>query len=91
MRNNILTLGADLGNDSFKIISPAKKELLILNLLSPWYERRVISEDSGYPLNLLEVEVVSRNENLGRYFVGGMAYNFNRGILPVPEPHIQRY
>ncbi len=81
MKNNILTLGADLGNDSFKIISPSKKELLILNLLSPWYERRVISEDSRYPLNLLEVEVVSRTENLGRYFVGGMAYNFNRGIL----------
>lgn len=81
MKNNILTIGADLGNDSFKIIGPAKRELIIMNLLAPWHERRVISEDTRFPLNLLEVEVLSKNENLGRYFVGGMAYNFNRGIL----------
>ena len=81
MKNTMLTIGADMGNDSFKIIGPTKRELVIMNLLSPWYERRVVSEDTRYPLNLLEVEVISQNKNLGKYFVGGMAYNFNRGIL----------
>ncbi|MCX7922251.1 MAG: ParM/StbA family protein [Clostridia bacterium] len=81
MNTNILTVGADLGNDAFKIIGPTKRELFIMNILSPWHERRVVNEDTRYPLNLLEVEVKSKNENLGRYFVGGMAYNFNRGIL----------
>ncbi|MBB6216043.1 hypothetical protein HNQ80_003384, partial [Anaerosolibacter carboniphilus] len=27
MRNNLLTVGADLGNDAFKIIGPTKREL----------------------------------------------------------------
>ena len=81
MKNNILTIGADLGNDAFKIIGPTKRELFILNIIAPWHERRVISDDTRYPLNLLEVEVNTKGENLGKYFVGGMAYNFNRGIL----------
>ena len=57
MKNNILTIGADLGNDAFKIIGPTKRELFILNIIAPWHERRVISDDTRYPLNLLEVEV----------------------------------
>ncbi|MFZ5988008.1 MAG: hypothetical protein ACOYWZ_12910 [Bacillota bacterium] len=81
MKNGILTVGADLGNDAFKIIGPTKKELFVMNILAPWHERRVITEDTRYPLNLLEVEVKSKNEALGKYFVGGMAYNFNRGIV----------
>lgn len=81
MKNNILTVGADLGNDAFKVIGPTKKELFVMNILAPWHERRVINEDTRYPLNLLEVEVNSKDENLGKYFVGGMAYNFNRGIV----------
>lgn len=81
MKNSIVTVGADLGNDSFKIIGPTKKELFVMNILAPWHERRVITEDTRYPLNLLEVEVKSKNENLGKYFVGGMAYNFNKGIV----------
>lgn len=81
MKNEILTVGIDLGNDAFKVVGPTKQELYILNLLAPWYERRVVSEDTRYPLNLLEVEVTSKNKNLGKYFVGGMAYKFNRGIL----------
>lgn len=81
MKSNIVTVGADLGNDAFKIIGPTKKELFVMNILAPWHERRVITEDTRYPLNLLEVEVKSKNENLGKYFVGGMAYNFNRGIV----------
>ena len=81
MKNNILTVGVDLGNDAFKVIGPTKRELFIMNIIAPWHERRVISDDTRYPLNLLEVEVVSKGENLGKYFVGGMAYNFNRGII----------
>lgn len=81
MKNNILTVGADLGNDAFKIIGPTKRELFIMNILAPWHERRIVNEDTRFPLNLLEVEVKSRNQNFGKYFVGGMAYNFNRGIL----------
>ncbi len=73
MKNSILTVGADLGNDAFKIIGPTKKELFVMNILAPWHERRVITEDTRYPLNLLEVEVKSRNENLGKYFVGGIS------------------
>lgn len=81
MKNNILAVGVDLGNDAFKIISPNKRELFIMNILAPWHERRVVNEDTRFPLNLLEVEVKSKNQNYGKYFVGGMAYNFNRGIL----------
>jgi plasmid segregation protein ParM len=81
MKNNLVSVGVDLGNDSFKIIGPTKKELFVMNILAPWHERRIITEDTRYPLNLLEVEVKSKNENLGKYFVGGMAYNFNRGIV----------
>lgn len=81
MKNSILTIGADLGNDALKVIGPSKRELFILNLIAPWYERRIVNEDTRYPLNLLEVEIISKGINLGRYFVGGMAYNFNRGIL----------
>lgn len=79
--NNIQTVSVDPGNDAFKVISPNKRELFIINLLAPWHERRVVQDDTRYPLNLLEVEVRSNNQDLGRYFVGGMAYNFNRGIL----------
>lgn len=78
---NVLIVGADLGNDAFKIIGPTKRELFIMNILAPWHERRVVNEDTRFPLNLLEVELYSNNKNYGKYFVGGMAYNFNRGIL----------
>lgn len=81
MKNSILTVGADLGNDAFKILGPTKRELFIMNILAPWHERRIVNEDTRFPLNLLEVEVKSKNHNYGKYFVGGMAYNFNRGIL----------
>lgn len=78
---NISVIGADLGNDAFKIIGPAKRELYIMNILAPWHERRVVQDDTRHPLNLIEVDVKSKKQNLGKYFVGGMAYNFNRGIL----------
>ncbi|HWI54403.1 MAG TPA: ParM/StbA family protein [Desulfobacteria bacterium] len=78
---NVLPVGADLGNDSFKIIGPDKREIFIINLLAPWHERRVVNDDRRYPLNLLEVEITSKEKNLGRHFIGGMAYNFNRGIV----------
>ena len=81
MKNNIMTLGADMGNDAFKIIGPTKRELFVMNILAPWHERRIVTEDTRFPLNLLEVDVKSKGQNLGKYFVGGMAYNFNRGIL----------
>lgn len=81
MKNDILTVGVDLGNDAFKIIGPSKKELFVLNLISPWYQRRVITEDTRFPLNLLEVDITSKKKNIGKFFVGGMAYNFNRGII----------
>lgn len=79
--NEISVVGADLGNDAFKLIGPTKRELYIMNIIAPWHERRVVQDDTRYPLNLLEVEVFSHNQNLGKYFVGGLAYNFNRGIL----------
>jgi plasmid segregation protein ParM len=91
MSDNILTVGLDLGNDAFKVVGPTKKEFFVLNLISPWYERRVITEDTRFPLNLLEVEIRSKAENLGKFFVGGMAYNYNRGIIKektVADRHI---
>jgi plasmid segregation protein ParM len=81
MNKNILSVGVDMGNDAYKILGPSKQELFILNLIAPWHERRIISEDTRYPLNLLEVDITCGDKKLGRYFVGGMAYNFNRGIL----------
>lgn len=77
----VLSVGLDLGNDAFKIIGPTKRELYIMNILAPWHERRIVHDDTRFPLNLIEVEVISKNQNLGKYFVGGMAYNFNRGII----------
>lgn len=79
--NNVLTVGADLGNDALKIIGPNKREFYIINILAPWHERRVVNDDTRYPLNLLEVDITSNGISLGKFFVGGMAYNFNRGIL----------
>ncbi len=81
MAKDTLVVGVDMGNDAFKVIGPTKRELYILNLLSPWHERRIFSDDHKHPLNLLEVEVNTQNRLLGRFFVGGMAYKFNRGIL----------
>ncbi|MDF2522688.1 MAG: hypothetical protein K0R31_329, partial [Clostridiales bacterium] len=45
MKNNILTVGVDLGNDAFKVIGPTKRELFIMNILAPWHERRIVNED----------------------------------------------
>ena len=67
MKSNVLTIGADMGNDAFKIISPNKRELFIMNILAPWHERRIVNEDTRFPLNLLEVEVKSKNQNLGKF------------------------
>lgn len=79
--SDILTIGADFGNDAVKVIGPSKRELFVINILAPWHERRVVQDDTRYPLNLLEVEVTSNDQYLGKFFVGGMAYNFNRGII----------
>lgn len=79
--NNALPIGADLGNDALKIVGPQKREFFIINILAPWHERRVVNDDTRYPLNLLEVDLTSNGRKLGKYFVGGMAYNYNRGII----------
>lgn len=73
---SIKLIGADVGNDSLKIMCEDGKKYEIMNAIAPGYSRRVIGEEKKQPINLLDVTI-----NGERSFVGGIAYTFNRGDL----------
>ncbi len=77
-------IGADCGNDALKITVANKEEIKkveVMNVISPGYVRRTISGGKLQLVNLLDVNVLEGNKDLGRYFVGGLAYKAARGDL----------
>ncbi len=79
MKNTIIA-GWDPGRLNNKLFMQDKK-LINMNAICNGYERRILEEEKGEHKNFLDVEVYRDEEHLGRYFVGGMAYRFNRGDL----------
>jgi len=79
MKKTIIA-GWDPGRLNNKLFMEDSK-IINMNAICNGFERRVLEEESGEHKNFLDVEVFRDEEYLGRYFVGGMAYRFNRGDL----------
>lgn len=83
---NIKKIGADVGNDTLKIYLEEKNfegkdKLEVMNVVSPGYNRRIMGAEKGHLSNLLDVNIAVDGEDLGRYFVGGLAFKENRNDL----------
>lgn len=76
----MIVAGWDPGRLNNKLYLQDQK-ILNMNAICAGYERRVLEEETGDLQNFLDVEIYRNEEFLGRYFVGGMAYRFNRGDL----------
>lgn len=79
-------IGADAGNDALKLKfkqknHEGKDQFEVMNVVAPGYNRRIIGNEIGQLSNLLDVTIVQDNIELGRYFVGGLAYKENRGDI----------
>lgn len=79
-------IGADVGNDALKIYLgeenyEGKTKLEVMNVVAPGYNRRILGTEKGQHVNLLDVNISVDNVELGRYFVGGIAFKENRGDL----------
>ena len=79
-------VGADIGNDAVKIVLKEKnyegnEKFEVMNVVAPGYSRRIIGGETGQLSNLLDVTIEVDNKEMGRYFVGGLAYNENRGDI----------
>ncbi len=75
--SNLIPIGIDYGNEIIKV-KTATQELGMVNLIAPGRERRKLSVDRSHPINLLDVQIRSNGEDLGRWFVGGMAYKYSQ-------------
>ncbi|WP_026486544.1 ParM/StbA family protein [Caldanaerobius polysaccharolyticus] len=73
-------IGVDIGNDSVKV-KTKDSEFNIMNLVSAGYNRRVFGQEAGHLINLLDVSIESKGRQMGRYFVGGLAFKENRGDM----------
>jgi plasmid segregation protein ParM len=76
-------LGADVGNDAVKIYLEqanyeGKDKLEIMNLVSPGQNRRIMGVEKGHLSNLLDVNIFIDGSDIGRYFVGGLAFKYSR-------------
>ena len=83
---SIQKVGADVGNDALKIYLgednyEGKKKLEVMNVVAPGYNRRILGVEKGHLSNLLDVNVLVNDKDLGRFFVGGIAFKENRGDL----------
>ena len=61
-----------------------KKKLEIMNVVAPGYNRRILGGiEKGQLVNLLDVTISKDGVpfDIGRYFVGGLAFKENRGDL----------
>lgn len=79
---DLKVIGSDVGNDALKLYlkEPTfddKYKLEIMNVVSPGYKRRLLGQEKGQLVNLLDVTITKGKEELGRYFVGGLAYKGN--------------
>ncbi len=82
----VKNVGADVGNDALKIYlgeanAEAKTKLEVMNVVAPGYKRRILGMEKGQLVNLLDVNVYEEEKDLGRYFVGGIAFKEGRGDL----------
>ncbi len=87
----IKKIGADVGNDTLKITVENNKnsegfdKYEVMNVICPGYQRRILGIENSQLVNLLDVTIFDLNNNketnLGRYFVGGLAYKESRGDL----------
>lgn len=78
--------GADVGNDAVKVYLKEKNyegktKFEVMNVVAPGYGRRVMGNETGKLVNLLDVTIEENNKEIGRYFVGGLAYKENRGDI----------
>lgn len=73
-------IGIDIGNDSVKV-KTKENEINIMNLISAGYNRRIFGQEMGHLSNLLDVSIESKGKDLGRYFIGGLAFKENRGDM----------
>lgn len=92
---NVIIMGADVGNDALKIVLDKetydnKKKLEIMNVVAPGYNRRLLGKEKAQLVNLLDVTITRGKEDLGRYFVGGLAYKGNRGDLLETNKNIKK-
>lgn len=88
---SIKVMGADIGNDALKIAMPSSTEkdgistCEIMNVVSAGYNRRIFGMEKGHLSNLLDVNITikdkEKTEDLGRYFVGGIAYKEAKGDI----------
>lgn len=78
--SNLINVGWDPGRLNNKIYLEDKK-LINMNAICSGYDRRVLEKEEGNLENFLDVDVYRGDKYLGRYFVGRMAYLFNRGDI----------
>lgn len=83
---SVKKIGADVGNDALKIYLDEpnfeeKRKIEVMNVVSPGYNRRLLGVEKGQLVNLLDVNIAADDADLGRYFVGGIAFKENRGDL----------
>lgn len=82
-------IGVDVGNDALKLCMngttfDGKEKLEIMNVVAPGYNRRILGGiEKGQLVNLLDVTISKDGVpfDIGRYFVGGLAFKENRGDL----------
>lgn len=83
---SVKKVGADVGNDALKLYLneknyEGKDKLEVMNVVAPGYNRRIMGMEKGHLSNLLDVSIEIDGKNIGRYFVGGLAFKDNRGDL----------
>lgn len=77
---NSIPIGVDYGNEILKV-KTTNHEIGIANLIAAGRNRRKLTADKAHPINLLDVDIVSKGKNLGRWFVGGMAFKYSHSRL----------
>ncbi len=76
----VIPAGWDPGRLNNKLYLENDK-VLSMNAICSGYQRRVLEQEEGPLVNFLDVELYQEEDFMGRYFVGAMAYKFNRGDL----------
>jgi plasmid segregation protein ParM len=85
-QKKLKVIGADVGNDALKIVLgegnfEKKIEFEIMNVVAPGYDRRIMKAEKGHLSNFLDVNIEINKKDLGRYFVGGLAFTESRDDL----------
>lgn len=94
MSNSINFVGWDPGRmyDKIESLSNGKFiEATSMNACCRGYERRVYEEENEANINYLDVNIYEEGEDLGRFFVGYMAYEENQNDLIITSNGIEKY